>query len=72
MTHRHWPLLDLRLTTGDLVLAPLVEADLVEVADLLPTDVELNPGATAFGVDAATQRGVVVHQEYWRYYGTWS
>jgi len=72
MTHRHWPLFDLRLTTGDLVLAPLVEADLAEVADLLPADVELNPGATVFGVDAATQRGVVVHQEYWRYYGTWS
>ena len=72
MTHQHWPLLDLRLTTGDLVLAPLVEADLAEVTDRLPADVELNPDATTFHVDEATQRGVVVHQEYWRYYGTWS
>jgi len=72
MTHRYWPLLDLRLTTGDLVLAPLVETDLADVTRRLPADVELNPAATAFGVDAATQRGVVVHQEYWRYYGTWS
>ena len=72
MTHQHWPLLDLRLTTGDLVLAALVEADLAEVTDRLPADVELNPDATTFHVDEATQRGVVVHQEYWRYYGTWS
>lgn len=72
MTHPYWPLLDLRLTTGDLVLTPLTEASLAEVAERLPGDVELNPGATVFGVDAATQRGVVVHQEYWRYYGTWS
>ena len=28
MTHPFWPLLDLRLTAGDLDLAPLVEADL--------------------------------------------
>lgn len=72
MTHPHWPLLDLRLTTGDLVLAPLVEADLAEITERLPADVELNPDATTFAVDAATQRGVVMHQEYWRYYGTWS
>ena len=25
MTHQHWPLLDLRLTTGDLVLALYVD-----------------------------------------------
>ena len=72
MTHRYWPLLDLRLTSGDLVFSPLGEADLADVTRRLPADVELNPGATVFGVDAATRRGVVVHQEYWRYYGTWS
>jgi len=68
----YWPLLDLHLTTGDLVLSPLVEADLAEVTERLPGDVELNPEATRFDVDEATQRGVVVHQEYWRHYGTWS
>ena len=72
MTHAYWPILDLRLSTGDLVLTPLTEADLAEVIERLPGDVELNPASTMFDVDTATQRGVVVHQEYWRYYGTWS
>ena len=72
MTHAYWPLLDLRLTSGDLELTPLVEADLAEVVRLLPADLELNPTATRFAVDERTHRGVVVHQEYWRSYGTWS
>ena len=72
MTHAYWPLLDLRLSSGGLELAPLVEADLAEVARLLPADLELNPAATRFAVDEPTHRGVVVHQEYWRSYGTWT
>ena len=72
MTHRHWPLLGLRLTTGDLVLAPLSEADLDEVVRVLPADLEQNPDAARFGLDDEVQRGVVVHQEYWRSYGTWT
>jgi RimJ/RimL family protein N-acetyltransferase len=71
VTHPYWPLFDLRLTNGDLVLTPLREADLAEVADVLPADVELNPAATRYALEPAVQRGVVVHQEYWRYYGTW-
>jgi RimJ/RimL family protein N-acetyltransferase len=72
VTHPYWPLFDLQLTSADLVLTPMREADLAEVADLLPGDVELNPSATTYGIDRAVQRGVVVHQEYWRYYGTWT
>lgn len=72
MTHAYWPLLDLRLRTGDLELAPLVEADLAEVVRLMPADLELNPTATRFAVDDRTHRGVVLHQEYWRSYGTWT
>ncbi|MGH8891808.1 MAG: GNAT family N-acetyltransferase [Actinomycetes bacterium] len=72
MTHPHWPLLDLRLMSGDLVLAPLTEADLPEVVRVMPADVELNPRATTYDVDEQTQRAVVVHQEYWRSYGTWT
>jgi RimJ/RimL family protein N-acetyltransferase len=72
VTHAYWPLLDLRLNSGDLELAPLVEADLAEVVRLLPADLELNPTATRFAVDEQTHRGVVVHQEYWRSYGTWA
>ena len=72
MTHAYWPLLDLRLTFGDLELSPLVETDLAEVVQLVPADLELNPNATRFAVDDRTHRGVVVHQEYWRSYGTWT
>ena len=72
VTHAYWPLLDLRLISGDLELTPLVEADLAEVVRLMPADLELNPAAPRFAVDEPTQRGVVVHQEYWRSYGTWT
>jgi RimJ/RimL family protein N-acetyltransferase len=72
VTHRYWPLLDLRLTTGDLELAPLTEADLDEVVRVLPADLEQNPSATRFGLADDIHRGVVVHQEYWRSYGTWT
>ena len=72
-SHPHWPLLDLRLTSGDLVLAPFVEADLEELVARLPDDVELDPSATAYeGVDPGTRRATVIHQGYWRGYGTWS
>jgi len=55
------------------VLAPLVEADLEELVARLPDDVELDPSATAYeGADPGTRRGTVVHQGYWRGYGTWS
>lgn len=72
MTHPHWPLLDLRVTVEDLVLAPLTEADLDEVVRRLPDDLEQDPGATRFAVSDHVQRAVVVHQEYWRSYGTWT
>lgn len=72
MSHPYWPLIDLQLTTGDLVLTPLTEADLDEVARVLPDDLEQNPGAARFGLAGDVQRGVVVHQEYWRSYGTWT
>jgi RimJ/RimL family protein N-acetyltransferase len=72
-SHPSWPLLDLRLSSGDLVLAPLVEADLEELVARLPDDVELDPSATSYeGADPGTRRGTVVHQGYWRGYGTWS
>ena len=72
-SHPYWPLLDLRLRSGDLVLAPLVEADLEELVARLPDDVELDPSATRYeGVEPGTRRGTVVYQGYWRGYGTWS
>jgi RimJ/RimL family protein N-acetyltransferase len=73
MTHPYWPLFDLRLAIGELELRPLTEADLVPLADLLPDDLEQDPAATTYGgVGARVGRGVVVHQTYWKHWGTWS
>lgn len=72
MTHPFWPLLDLRLSVGDLVLSAMTEADLDEVAAALPDDLELDPGATRYDLPADVGRGVVAHQTYWKAMGTWS
>jgi RimJ/RimL family protein N-acetyltransferase len=72
MTYSFWPLFDLRLTSGPLLLRPMTEADQRAVAELLPDDVELDPAAPTYaGLDERTARGVVVHQAYWQAYGTW-
>src|SRR5215471_6566972 len=72
MTHRYWPLFDLRLVSPDLDLRAMTEADLAPIADLLPADVELDPAAQTYDVDdARTGRGIVSHQSYWQGYGTW-
>lgn len=71
MTHPYWPLFDLRLTTADLELRPMAEADQVVIAELLPDDVEQDPAATTYGVDQRTGRGIAVHQSYWKAYGNW-
>lgn len=71
--HRYWPLFDLRLTTADLELRPMTEADQMGLADLLPDDIELDPAATRYaGVDERAGRGTVIFQSYWNAYGTWS
>lgn len=70
--HPYWPLFGLRLSTPDLELAPMTEADLVTVADLLPDDLEQDPAATTYDLaDTRVRRGVVVHQGYWKSLGTW-
>jgi RimJ/RimL family protein N-acetyltransferase len=69
---RYWPLDGLRLTSADLTLRPMTEADLTVVADLLPDDVGLDPAATRYAAyDDRTNRGVIMHQAYWWCYGTW-
>lgn len=50
----------------------MTEGDRLAVADLLPEDVELDPAATTYDVrEPGIVRGIVVHQDYWRAYGTW-
>ena len=77
VTHPYWPVLDIRLRVGDLELSPMTEADLAPLADLLPDDLELDPAATTYtGLTAPltdrVARGTVLHQGYWKAYGTWS
>jgi RimJ/RimL family protein N-acetyltransferase len=68
-----WPLAHLRLTTGDLTLRPVAEADLDLLGALLPDDVELDPDAPRpFGLIGRAERAVVLRQEYWRHQGTWT
>lgn len=73
MTHAAWPIFDLRITVADLLLRPFREADLDEIARILPADVELNPKATRYrgGVDGI-ERATIIHQDYWRAMGSWT
>jgi RimJ/RimL family protein N-acetyltransferase len=68
----YWPLVDLVLVVGDVVLRPMTEADLRPLADLLPDDVDLNPALPSFGVrPPRTARGTTLCQTYWHSVGTW-
>ena len=60
-----WPVHDLRLRYGDLLLRPLREHDLPAVVALMPDDVEVDPALPA-------DRGLAVHQGYWRALGSWT
>jgi RimJ/RimL family protein N-acetyltransferase len=72
MAHPYWPLFDLELTTPDLHLRPMREADLVSVAGIMPPDLELDPAATRYAVDdEQVSRGIVPCQHYWKAFGTW-
>jgi len=72
VTHRYWPLFDLRLSTPDLRLQPMTEADLEPIADLLPDDVEQDQDEAGYDIgEPRIGRGIVSHQAYWRAYGIW-
>ena len=73
MTRPVWPLFDLRLTTPDLQLQPMTEADLGEVADAITDDLEIDPNSQTFpGLTGEQQRRVTSAQTYWRALGEWS
>ncbi len=72
MSHRYWPMFDIRLTTQDLELRHLTETDLRSLADIIPADAEQDPSSTSYdGLDTARNRGAMVHQDYWRARGSW-
>ena len=50
----------------------MTEDDLSTLAAVLPDDAEQDPSATRYaGLDDDRDRGVVVHQDYWRARGSW-
>jgi RimJ/RimL family protein N-acetyltransferase len=68
----YWPLFELRLRTPSLELRPMTEADLTPLSDLLPDDLEQDPSSTTYEVeDARVGQGIVLHQAYWKGYGSW-
>ena len=63
---------DIRLTTPDLELRHLREADLGELAAIFPQDVELDPSSTTYdGLDPTWNRRVGVYQTYWQGRAGW-
>jgi RimJ/RimL family protein N-acetyltransferase len=72
MDTRYWPMFDLGLTTPDLHLKHLTEGDLASLAAILPDDAEQDPSSTSYpDLDRDRNRGVVLHQDYWRARGSW-
>jgi RimJ/RimL family protein N-acetyltransferase len=63
---------DIRLTTPDLELRHLREADLGELAAIFPQDVEQDPSSPTYdGLDPTRNRRVGVHQTYWQGRAGW-
>jgi len=71
MSSPWWPLADLRLTTPEIELRPLSEADLPELVAILPDDLEQNPAAVRYDVGRRTQRDITMAQGYWGSRGSW-
>lgn len=71
VTHPYWSLFDLRLATADLDLLVATEADLVPLGDRLPDDVDGEALPTYDIGGRPVARGTVLHQVYWRAFGTW-
>jgi len=68
-----WPLFNLRLAYRDVLLRPVEESELDELAAMLPDDFEHDPSATLLdGLDLAANRRRLFIQGYWHNWGTWS
>jgi len=68
-----WPLFDLRVRLGPVLLRPVTDADLAALAALLPDDVELDPRAEQFpGLEDSRDRQRRFVQGVWHSRGSWS
>lgn len=68
-----WPLFDLRILSGPVVLRPVTDADLATLVDILPDDLGRDPASERFaGLDDATDGRRHLVAEIWKHRGTWS
>jgi RimJ/RimL family protein N-acetyltransferase len=69
----YWPLAELVLRCDSVELRPLTEADLPALVDVLPDDVELDPGVSGEpGRSGRDARATMLARSYWRSMATWS
>jgi RimJ/RimL family protein N-acetyltransferase len=68
-----WPLFDLRLRHGPVLLRPVTDGDLPALGALLPGDLDLDPRVERFpALDDRRDRQRLLAQGVWRSRGTWS
>jgi RimJ/RimL family protein N-acetyltransferase len=68
-----WPFFDLRITSGEVLLRGVTDADLEVLTEAMPVDLELDPSAERFATlspDDDRRRHLVA--EVWKHRGTWS
>ncbi len=68
-----WPLFDLRLSIGDVLLRPVTDADLPAIAAIFPSDDEQDPSWEHFaGLSDQRNRHRLLVQRIWYHRGSWS
>jgi RimJ/RimL family protein N-acetyltransferase len=68
-----WPLFDLSISSDDLELHAVRDAEIEALAELFPDDAEQDPRAERFGgLEPAVDRRRLFAQGIWRSRGTWS
>lgn len=69
----HWPFPSLRITTGEVLLRGVTDADLEPLLEALPADLDLDPSHQPFASLAPDDdRRRQVSAEIWKHRGTWS
>jgi RimJ/RimL family protein N-acetyltransferase len=68
-----WPFFDLRITSGEVVLRGVTDADLEPLLAALPDDLEMNPANETFAeLEPEPDRRRQLVGEIWKHRGTWS
>ncbi len=68
-----WPFFDLRISSGEVLLRGVTDADLPRLVAALPDDLELNPANERFpALSPRDDRRRQLVAEIWKHRGTWS